>query len=185
MISQDIRSHERFGAPILQRISEIKTKVADCKRFHGIEFQGKYQDIPVITVRIDFPVYRLANGRTRSFQREYLALNPDAPADLFKCDHDSFAAQSAQHDILYKLVEEEDLLKAFKSEYMQQTEPTVIVDSVHGDHCIIVTKIDTNIFRQLVLQFCLSVMNVISKSWKSAFRFKIPCGLNIIGTQLR
>lgn len=25
MISQDIRSHERFGAPILQRISEIKT----------------------------------------------------------------------------------------------------------------------------------------------------------------
>lgn len=125
MISQDIRSHERFGAPILQRISEIKTKVADCKRFHGIEFQGKYQDIPVITVRIDFPVYRLANGRTRSFQREYLALNPDAPADLFKCDHDSFAAQSAQHDILYKLVEEEDLLKAFKSEYMQQTEPIV------------------------------------------------------------
>lgn len=109
MISQDIRSHERFGAPILQRISEIKAKVADCKRFHGIEFQGKYQDIPVITVRIDFPVYRLANGRTRSFQREYLALNPDAPADLFKCDHDSFAAQSAQHDILYKLVEEEDM----------------------------------------------------------------------------
>lgn len=40
MISQDIRSHERFGAPILQRISEIKAKVADCKRFHGIEFQG-------------------------------------------------------------------------------------------------------------------------------------------------
>ncbi len=129
MLTDEIQSLQAFGAPLLQRISEIEKKTAQRLRLHGLEFMGKFCDIPVIEVRIEFPVYRLANGRTRTFQREYLALNPDAPNDLFTKDHDSYAAQSAQHSILYRLAEEEDLLKAFRNDNLQQTEPIICTNT--------------------------------------------------------
>lgn len=114
-----------FGAILNQRVHEISEKVQASKRFFGLDFMGKYRDLPIIEVRIDFPVYRLANGRTRTFQSEYLALHPDMPIDLFSRDHDSYAAQVAQHRILQKLSEEENLLKAFKNDNLIQTEPLI------------------------------------------------------------
>lgn len=120
-----ISALEEYGAPLLQRKNEISGKVAKSKRYKSIEFMGKMVDLPEIDIRIEMPVYRLANGRTRTMQLEYLALNPDAPRDLFQRDHDALDAQRAQHDLLFKLANEENLFDAFKNDDLQQTESII------------------------------------------------------------
>ena len=116
---------DHFGAPLLKRIEEINQKEQRTTNHFPIEIMGRLHNIPVITVRIQFPVYRLANGRTKSAQLEYLTLNQDKPRDLFSGDHDSYDAQKAQHEILTELVKEEDLLQSFKNEGMEQVEPII------------------------------------------------------------
>ena len=118
----------QFGAPLLTRTSEIADKVAKSKTLHPLEVMGKYQRLKQITVRIGLPVYRIENGRTRTFQKEYLATHPDAPSDLFTKDPESLEAQRAQHEILRKLAEDEDLLKEFQSG-TQQTEPVIVTST--------------------------------------------------------
>lgn len=117
-----------FGAPLLTRKSEIATKCASSKTLFPLEVMGKYQRLKQITVRIGMPVYRMQNGRTRTFQKEYLATHPNASTDLFTFDPDSIAAQKAQHTILQKLAEDEDLYKEF-SEGTQQTEPVIVTST--------------------------------------------------------
>ena len=118
----------QYGAPLLTRTSEIADKVAKSKTLHPLEVMGKYQRLKQITVRIGLPVYRIENGRTRTFQKEYLATHPDAPSDLFSKDPESLAAQRAQHEILRKLAEDEDLLKEFRGG-TQQTEPVIVTST--------------------------------------------------------
>ena len=62
----------QFGAPLLSRKEEIARKTEKPESFYPIEIMGRLQNIPVISVRIEMPVYRLANGRTKSAQLEYL-----------------------------------------------------------------------------------------------------------------
>ncbi len=121
-------SMKQFGEPLLTRKSEIATKAASSKTLYPLEVMGKYQRLKQITVRIGLPVYRMSNGRTRTFQREYLATHPDAAPDLFTKDPDSLEAQRAQHQILRKLAEDEDLLKEFQSG-TQQTEPVIVTST--------------------------------------------------------
>lgn len=121
-------SMKQFGEPLLTRKSEIATKAANSKTLYPLEVMGKYQRLKQITVRIGLPVYRISNGRTRTFQREYLAIHPDAAPDLFTKDPDSLEAQRAQHQILRKLAEDEDLLKEFQSG-TQQTEPIIVTST--------------------------------------------------------
>ncbi len=118
----------QYGAPLLTRKSEIADKAAKSNTLHPLEVMGKYQRLKQITVRIGLPVYRIENGRTRTFQKEYLATHPDAPADLFTKDPESLEAQRAQHEILRKLAEDEDLLKEFQSG-TQQTEPVIVTST--------------------------------------------------------
>lgn len=117
-----------FGAPLLTRTSEIASKCASSKTLFPLEVMGKYQRLKQITVRIGVPVYRIQNGRTRTFQKEYLATHPDVAADLFTLDPESLAAQKAQHVILQKLAEDEDLYKEF-SGGTQQTEPIIVTNT--------------------------------------------------------
>lgn len=117
-----------FGAPMLTRKSEIATKCAASTTLFPLEVMGAYQRLKQIRVRIGMPVYRLQNGRTRTFQKEYLATHPDVAADLFTFDQDSIAAQKAQHVILQRLAEDEDLYKEF-SGGTQQTEPIIITST--------------------------------------------------------
>ena len=114
-----------FGAPILKRKYEIAEKIKNSTNTYSIEFQGRYQYIPVISVKIGFPVYRLENGRTRTLQRQYLAEHPDVPKDLFEKDHDSIEAQMAQHEILSKIIDEEGLRDHFKNNHVEQLEPII------------------------------------------------------------
>lgn len=118
----------QFGEPLLTRKSEIASKVAKTQTLYPLEVMGKYQRLKQITVRIGLPVYRIENGRTRTFQKEYLATHPNAPSDLFTTDPDSLEAQRAQHEILRRLAEDEDLLKEFQSG-TQQTEPVIVTST--------------------------------------------------------
>lgn len=121
----EISTLNEYGASLLQRKNEISEKTAKSKRYRSIEFMGKMIDLKEIDIRIELPVYRLANGRTRTLQLEHLALNPDLPRDLFSRDHDALDAQKAQHELLLKLANEANLFDAFKNDGLQQTESII------------------------------------------------------------
>ncbi|MBP6013380.1 MAG: hypothetical protein KBA31_14235 [Alphaproteobacteria bacterium] len=95
---------------------------------HSVYFQGRRQDLPVHTVSIDFPKYRLDNGRTRSAQAAYLAQHPDMRADLFESDLESESAQKAQHELLRTMLGggEKDLLRFFSTR--EQMQPFILTD---------------------------------------------------------
>lgn len=124
----ELQELEQFGANITERITEIKRKIDGVPGTHPIEFRGRAEKLPVIRVRIGFPVYRLSNGRTSTYQLEYLALRPNLPNDFFKRDNDSISAQKAQHEVLGQLVDEENLLKAFREEE-QQVQPLICTNT--------------------------------------------------------
>ena len=119
----------QFGAPLFSRKEEIAKKTERPESYYPIEIMGRLQNIPVISVRIEMPVYRLANGRTKSAQLEYLTKHKDVPRDIFNADHDSYEAQSIQHLLLLQLVKDEDLLQTFASGEMEQVEPIICTNT--------------------------------------------------------
>lgn len=125
----DVQELERYGYSLLKRKEEIAEKLKKPDMFFPMEIMGKQSKLACITVRIELPVYRLANGRTRSSQLEYLSTHPEAPKDLFTKDHDAFEAQRVQHELLKELVKEEDLLESFQSGEREQTEPIICTDT--------------------------------------------------------
>ncbi len=124
----ELQDLEQFNANIVERTSEIKRKTEGVPGTHPIEFRGRPEKLPVIRVRIGFPVYRLRNGRTSTYQLEYLTLHPELPEDFFTRDNDAITAQKAQHEVLTKLVEEENLFKSFKEEE-QQVQPLICTNT--------------------------------------------------------
>ena len=125
----ETESFNKFGYPIIKRKEEIANKMQHPESQYTIEIMGRPKSLPVISVRIEFPVYRLANGRTKSAQLEYLALNPKVPRDLFTGDNDSYDAQKAQHEILRDLVRDEDLLASFQSGELEQVDPILCTNT--------------------------------------------------------
>ena len=81
----------------------------------AIRYRGGAIDLPKVRVDAPFPRYRLANGRTRRKQEQYLADHPDLPSDLF-ADPASDVAQLAQHEILYEMAQEANLEQMLEDE---------------------------------------------------------------------
>ncbi|MCR5713534.1 MAG: hypothetical protein K6F98_01205 [Bacteroidales bacterium] len=125
----EIDSLNSFGYPLIKRTEEIANKIRHPESQYIIEIMGRRRSIPVISVRIEFPVYRLANGRTRSAQLEYLTINPSIRRDLFTGDNDSYDAQRAQHEILKQLVRDEDLLSSFQRGELEQVDPILCTNT--------------------------------------------------------
>lgn len=119
----------QFGAPLFSRKEEIAKKIEKPESYFPLEIMGRLQNIPVISVRIEMPVYRLENGRTKSAQLEYLTKHKEVSRDIFSADHDSYEAQSIQHFLLLQLVRDEDLLQAFASGEMEQVEPILCTNT--------------------------------------------------------
>lgn len=118
-----------FGYPTQTRIMEIRQLVENHSgEKQYIEYQGKYRDLPVVEVKIELPVYRIENVRTKNLQKEYLAKHPDISKDIFTADPYSIEAQETQHILLSTLVKRADLLKTFKNSSTQQTEPLICTD---------------------------------------------------------
>jgi hypothetical protein len=89
----------------------------------AVRFRGSPLDLPKVRVDVGFPRYRLANGRTRRKQEQYLVDHPELPADLFT-DPASDRAQRAQHEILYEMAQEASLEQMLEDE--GQRDPIVI-----------------------------------------------------------
>lgn len=73
-----------------------------------IEIEGKIVTLPHFQVDINFPMYRLENGRTQRKQREYLHKHPDNP-DLFTDSRFQDEAQRVQGEILESMASESKL----------------------------------------------------------------------------
>jgi hypothetical protein len=87
---------------------------------YPIPFQGSLQHLPIRTVSVEMPKYRLDNGRTEAAQLQYLATRSEADRNLFTADLESEAAQIAQHEILSTLINEKDLLPYFREHEQEQ-----------------------------------------------------------------
>lgn len=106
-----------------QHLSELIK--GESSKTHPVPFQSKIQYLPVFTVALDLPLYRLENGRTTGLQAEYLAANPDLDTEFFRVDGESETAQQAQHKILTKLARErKNLFKEFETS--EQEEPIIL-----------------------------------------------------------
>ena len=118
----------KFGYPDWMREEYIAKRLASPtgnEQFY-VNYQGKYRPVPVIEVPIELLVYRMENIRTKTLQREYIALTPGCPKDIFTSDPHCIEAQETQHQILKKLVDKENLLAAFKDDdKLQQTEALI------------------------------------------------------------
>ncbi len=115
-----------LGWPLPKRKQHLADLVKqDSKKTDRVRFQGKAQFMPVYSVPLDLPRYRLENGRTTGFQAEYLAAHPDVEEDFFRVDGESEAAQSVQHGILKKLARgSKDLFREFET--AEQEEPIIL-----------------------------------------------------------
>ena len=124
MESKDLKKYP-YGFPKLERIDVLQTAQRSSSESLRVSYRGESILLPVVTVRIQCPIYRLSNVRTRTLQHEFLRIHSELPSDLFTSDVDSIEAQTAQNEILEKLVNEEDLLKQFEKEKTQQAEAII------------------------------------------------------------
>jgi hypothetical protein len=69
------------------------------------EYQSATQQLPVVRLPIDLPIYRIANGRTRTAQLQYIRTHQLAP-DFFTAGQENQETQQAQHDLLDKFSRE-------------------------------------------------------------------------------
>jgi hypothetical protein len=114
----------RFGESLPKRRALIQqlSKAKPSKTF-PIDFQGERKYLDVHSVSIDFPRYRLSNGRTGVDQLEYLARHPSLPKDMF-AKPESDQAQEHQHNILKTMIDEADLKSYFR--HHKQLEPLIL-----------------------------------------------------------
>lgn len=118
-----------FGYPEDERKSMIQSSIKTSKETHYEEYHGKYRALPVVEMRIQAPVYRTENVRTKNLQKEWLAQHPDLPRNIFVVDPHSIVAQENQHQILSQLAHKEGLANAFKNGSLQQTDPIICADN--------------------------------------------------------
>jgi hypothetical protein len=92
-------------------------------------FKRKSHDLPILRVNISVPKYRLRNGRTLTYQLEYVAKH-GLDKNFFSADPENVESQRAQYEILEKMINEERLLETFQSTKQKngefQTEPLVL-----------------------------------------------------------
>lgn len=98
-----------------------------------VVFQGKRQYLPVYSVPLDMPCYRLSNGRTTAWQMQFIEEQKRQGSgvgdDFFSADPDYLPALQAQHKILRGMVMVGDraLLEELKKD--AQKEPLFVDES--------------------------------------------------------
>lgn len=83
-----------------EQIAKASENPIERSIFH--EYQNSAQQLPVIRIAIDVPIYRMANGRTRTHQLKYIRQHVLAQ-DFFSKGQENQDAQQAQHDLLDSL----------------------------------------------------------------------------------
>lgn len=95
------------------------------------EYQNAMQQLPVIRVPIELPIYRMGNGRTRTEQLKFIRQHQSA-ATFFANGQENQDAQQAQHELLDAFSKEgtTSVMPIAKVlEEGKQTEPVLITSS--------------------------------------------------------
>ena len=71
--------------------------------FH--EYQNTAQQLPVVRLPVELPIYRMANGRTRTEQLKYVRQH-SLPPEFFSAGQENQDAQQAQHELLDRFSKE-------------------------------------------------------------------------------
>jgi hypothetical protein len=117
----------KYGWELPRRLEKIRQlRDEPTTATYPVPFRGKVENLPIRTVSIETPKYRLNNGRTEAAQLEYLAKHPELPQDFFSRDHESDEAQKAQHEILTTMVNDQNLLEFFRDNL--QEIPLILTD---------------------------------------------------------
>lgn len=117
------------GVNLMKRVETIKALSDHPLRMQRFRFRGANMDLPVISVQINLPVYRIANRRTKTLQEEYVVNHPNLQPNFFETDEDSIAVQTAQDEILRRLIDDKDLYEVFTNPKTQQDEPIICTRS--------------------------------------------------------
>lgn len=104
ILGADLAYQVRITAPVTREAS-IAAKVATATEKYTLHaFRNRRYDLPVIQVPVDMPVYRMANFRTFTDQKDFIAAE-GKPADYFSIGQESEEVQQAQHGLLYRLAQ--------------------------------------------------------------------------------
>ena len=113
------------GVNLIARIEILRALSSQPLRVQRFKFRGSNIDLPIVSVKINLPVYRIGNRRTKTLQEEYLANHPGLANDFFSVDSDSIAVQESQDEILRGLIADKDLYDVFTNPKVQQDEPII------------------------------------------------------------
>lgn len=127
-----ISDFRQYGYEPAMRKEKIQAQLSSDRSIvsnHPLFFMNEMRSLPVIKIPIELPIYRLANGRTKTLQMQYVA-KEGKEADYFKRDIDSPEVQSIQHNILAQLIKsskekDSDLISYFSNPDNIQVEPII------------------------------------------------------------
>jgi hypothetical protein len=112
------------------RIAFLRERVAAAKAGGGptapVPFRQEQINLPQIQVPINFPLYRVRNGRTHRAQAAYIEQH-ELPADFFD-DPESEEAQEAQGQILRKMIDQAGL----RTDLLQREQRSPLVLTYDG-----------------------------------------------------
>lgn len=116
-----------------EREERIKKAIeASTKTVDFYDFRNRKHELPVITIDISVPIYRMQNFRTFSDQHQYIA-DENASGDFFKNGQELETVQQVQHEILVELANKgksdtvKPVIEALEQE--KQREPLLIASN--------------------------------------------------------
>jgi len=125
-------TYETKLTPLSERQALIKKAREASDRTHPLDdFRGELIDLPVVTVGVGLPVYRMSNCRTFSEQKRTIA-EKGFEAGFFERGQESTEAQTEQHSILRRITRAAKASIANIDEVLTiegQTEPLLITAS--------------------------------------------------------
>jgi hypothetical protein len=108
-------------------IANEKTSPTRTHRFY--EFREEIHDLPVVRLKIELPIYRIANYRTNILQISWLRKHNEERSDFFSSGQENESVQQLQHNFLWDLAQTEkesinSIIETLQNE--QQKEPILI-----------------------------------------------------------
>ncbi len=120
----------RYGLSLMERThifqNLMKNPKLNSESKWPVPINGSFKQLPIFTVRVELPKYRLDNTRTLYLQEQYI-FNNKLDDDFFM-DVESDKVQEVQHEILKSLIENSDNDKDLKTYFSktEQTDPLIL-----------------------------------------------------------
>ncbi len=112
--------------PASERTTLIATAIAAATRKTRVPFRNAYTEVPVVSLPISVPVYRVDNGRLGALEKSYVREHDLAPA-YFQDKREELQVQSVLHGFLSALAERsEGPIRQELSRIGTQIEPLLV-----------------------------------------------------------